>query len=79
MRSKPDGGKHHIGRDPHDGRRVLHQISGGYAVIDLENPATQPRIHRFPDPIHAVRWHRKIGTDRVIGWTGARCASSSPV
>ncbi|MFG1877560.1 hypothetical protein ACGFIV_22185 [Sphaerisporangium sp. NPDC049003] len=59
--------------DPHDGRHVLHQIRGGYAVIDLENPAAPPRIHRFPDPIGSVRWHREIGDDRVIGWDrGAR-------
>ncbi|MEV4375603.1 WD40 repeat domain-containing protein [Streptosporangium sp. NPDC049644] len=57
-----------IGRDPHDGRHVLHRIPGGYAVIDLENPAAPPRTRRFPDPIGAVHWHREIGTDRVIGW-----------
>ncbi|MEU8267138.1 hypothetical protein AB0B89_08215 [Sphaerisporangium sp. NPDC049002] len=62
-----------IERDPWDGRRVLHRIDGGYAVIDLENPAAPPRIHRFPDPIGSVRWHREIGNDRVIGWDpGAR-------
>jgi hypothetical protein len=57
-----------VGGEPHDGRRVLHQVSDGYAVIDLADPDAEPRVHEFEDPIRTVRWHAELGDDRVIGW-----------
>ncbi|WP_146087629.1 hypothetical protein [Thermomonospora echinospora] len=66
-RELPEG----VGLEPHDGRRVLHQVPDGYAVIDLADPDAEPRVHKFGDPIRNVRWHLELGDDRVVGWDRA--------